>query len=197
VKHYTSNLTCGQVGLCGSIQAAEKQYDRIPQPGPQDKANMDASLSSPRMSIKHLGHGRSFQCYPTDVCRAWRHALINNAAQEPGTEHGRPLLGGVGMVEPCPRVSWVCRGVVTLYCVPCCDNSLCRPVLSLCRLSAYVTTRASGRPACFELRVWVLHFWFGFALHSLALCRVCRVAPSFVSGWQAVSSVSLCKKYIV
>jgi hypothetical protein len=32
-----------------------------------------------------------------------------------------------------------------------------------------------------------------FALHSLAVWRVCRIAPSFVSGWRAFSSVSLCK----
>jgi hypothetical protein len=32
-----------------------------------------------------------------------------------------------------------------------------------------------------------------FALRSLALCRVCEVAPSFVSGWQTFSSVSRLK----
>jgi hypothetical protein len=32
-----------------------------------------------------------------------------------------------------------------------------------------------------------------FALHSFALFRVCAIAPSFVSGWRAFSSVSLCK----
>jgi hypothetical protein len=40
--------------------------------------------------------------------------------------------------------------------------------------------------------VWVLSVWFGFALRSLALCRVCAVAPSFVSDWRAFSYVSLC-----
>jgi hypothetical protein len=39
-------------------------------------------------------------------------------------------------------------------------------------------------------------FWFlvrlRFALRGLALCRVCEV-PSFVSGWRAFSSFSLCK----
>jgi hypothetical protein len=43
----------------------------------------------------------------------------------------------------------------------------------------------------------VCGFWvFGsasLALHSLALCCVCANAPSFVSGWWAFSSVSLCK----
>jgi hypothetical protein len=32
-----------------------------------------------------------------------------------------------------------------------------------------------------------------FALHSLAVWPVCAIAPSFVSGWRAFSSVSLCK----
>jgi hypothetical protein len=32
-----------------------------------------------------------------------------------------------------------------------------------------------------------------FALRSLAVWRVCAIAPSFVSGWRAFSSVSLCK----
>jgi hypothetical protein len=36
-----------------------------------------------------------------------------------------------------------------------------------------------------------LGFWFGFSLRGLALCRVCMIAPSFVSGWWAFSSVSL------
>jgi hypothetical protein len=30
-------------------------------------------------------------------------------------------------------------------------------------------------------------------LHGLALCRVCAIAHSFVSGWRAFLSVSLCK----
>jgi hypothetical protein len=31
-----------------------------------------------------------------------------------------------------------------------------------------------------------------FALRSLAVWRVCAIAPSFVSGWRAFSSISLC-----
>jgi hypothetical protein len=34
-----------------------------------------------------------------------------------------------------------------------------------------------------------------FALRSLAVWRVCAIAPSFVSGWRAFSFVSLCKSY--
>jgi hypothetical protein len=34
------------------------------------------------------------------------------------------------------------------------------------------------------------------ALRSLAMWRVCAIAPSFVSGWRASSSVSLCKFYL-
>jgi hypothetical protein len=41
-------------------------------------------------------------------------------------------------------------------------------------------------------RVWVLGFWFGFGLLCLAfLCAVWGVAPSFVPGWRAFSSVAL------
>jgi hypothetical protein len=37
-------------------------------------------------------------------------------------------------------------------------------------------------------------FWFGFAWRCVALlCAVCVVAPSFVSGLRAFSSVSLCE----
>jgi hypothetical protein len=34
-----------------------------------------------------------------------------------------------------------------------------------------------------------------FALRSLALCRVCAVAPSFVSGWRALTSVASVKMH--
>jgi hypothetical protein len=34
--------------------------------------------------------------------------------------------------------------------------------------------------------------WLRFALRSLALWRVGAIAPSFVSGWRASSSISLC-----
>jgi small nuclear ribonucleoprotein (snRNP)-like protein len=34
--------------------------------------------------------------------------------------------------------------------------------------------------------------WLRFELRGLALCRVCAIAPSFVSGLRALSSVSLC-----
>jgi hypothetical protein len=42
-------------------------------------------------------------------------------------------------------------------------------------------------------RVWVWGFWFGLALRSLVSWRVCAIALSFMSGWQAFSSVSLCQ----
>jgi hypothetical protein len=38
--------------------------------------------------------------------------------------------------------------------------------------------------------------WLRFALHSIALWRVCAFAPGFVSGWRACSSVSLCNSSI-
>jgi hypothetical protein len=37
----------------------------------------------------------------------------------------------------------------------------------------------------------------GFALRSLASSRVCALAPSFVSGWLAFSSVSLCESLYI
>jgi hypothetical protein len=48
--------------------------------------------------------------------------------------------------------------------------------------------------ACFAPRMGVKGFRFGFVLRCLALWRVGAIAPSFVSGWQANSSVSICKK---
>jgi hypothetical protein len=45
---------------------------------------------------------------------------------------------------------------------------------------------------CVGRGFWV---WLCFALRSLALCRVCVIAPSFVSVWRAFSSVSLCSIY--
>jgi hypothetical protein len=35
--------------------------------------------------------------------------------------------------------------------------------------------------------------WLRFALRSLAVWRVRAIAPSFIFGWRAFSSVSLCK----
>jgi hypothetical protein len=46
--------------------------------------------------------------------------------------------------------------------------------------------------ACFEPMCGFL-LWLRFALRSLALCGMCAIAPSFVSSWQAFSSVALCK----
>jgi hypothetical protein len=40
--------------------------------------------------------------------------------------------------------------------------------------------------------VWVLGFFCSASLRSLTSCHVCEVAPSFVSGWRAFSSVALC-----
>jgi hypothetical protein len=50
--------------------------------------------------------------------------------------------------------------------------------------------------ACLAPRVWVWGVWFGFELRGLAMWRVCAIAPSFISGWRAFSSVSLCKSII-
>jgi hypothetical protein len=46
------------------------------------------------------------------------------------------------------------------------------------------------RPAC-GFGGWFL-VWLCFALRGHDLWRVCAIAPSFVSGWRAFSSVSLC-----
>jgi hypothetical protein len=56
--------------------------------------------------------------------------------------------------------------------------------LHMCQVSGQSRAPCVGLGCLVRLR---------FALHSLAMWRVCAIAPSFVSGWRAFSSVSLCK----
>jgi hypothetical protein len=83
--------------------------------------------------------------------------------------------------------------------------ALCRSNASMCRSGAYVATRAAGwtpmrglaRPsvevvsACLAPRVWVWGVWFGFALRSLAMWRVCAIAPAFPAGGPFLPSLSV------
>jgi hypothetical protein len=59
--------------------------------------------------------------------------------------------------------------------------------VSLC---TYIFQRGLSRARCVGLGFLVR---LRFASRSLAMCRVCAIALSFVSGWRAFSSVSLCK----
>jgi hypothetical protein len=59
--------------------------------------------------------------------------------------------------------------------------------------SASLVFRPVSRPVCgFGVLVWLR-----FALRSLAMWRVCAIAPTYASGWRAFSSVSLCEPIFI
>jgi hypothetical protein len=66
-------------------------------------------------------------------------------------------------------------------------ESLAGPQCTVLPSLRLICFRPALSPVC---GFWVF-FWLRFALRSFALWRVCAIAPSFVSGWRAFSSVSL------